>query len=408
MNIIESVSFHLKNEYKRLTENIIMIGSANLPFKSVLYASQLPINYNPIEGSVKNRISPGCSDCDSIEIIGRKLSSEFFNNSQEYAVNFNPLSGTQANQIIYNAILKNGDTILSFDVICGGHVSNTVFLEKYYNTIYYGIDSQEKIDYNRINILCKKHRPKLLVAGASSYPRLFDFNKLSSICKNTQTLILADIAHTGIYNSFYKESSPFGYADFISFTTHKTTRGPRGAVLYYDPTYELEIQHSIQTISQCAPRYTDIVSKTLMFSELNMLDKFDYITKIHSLTQEICTYMIEHNEIIYTGGTDIHFVVLDVSAKKLSAKQIQEKLESYGILVDVCYLPNKNYKIYTGLRIGVLMLSTLGYIQQDLSVICEVIYKTINNYYLDKSLKQLIKEIAISHSRTIEKDFFLQ
>lgn len=388
----------INNELQRLKENIILIGSANLPFKSVLYSYNLPLNYNPIERFGEVWISPGCIDCNSMNRIGNQLALEFFNHPNGYLVTLNPLSGTQANQIVFNACLNGNDTVLTLNQKCGGHVSNISFLEKHCSVKFYGIQSNDIISYDDIltKVLCIK--PKLVIAGASSYPRLFDYRKLSDICKASGALLLADVAHTGLYESICESVSPFGYADFISFTTHKATRGPRGGVLYYRMEYNEEIQESTQKITQCAPRYTDIISKSLMFSEWTPEVKYNYVEKIRTLTNFMCNYMKKCGEKLYTDGTDIHYIVIDISNKKLSAIEIQRRLESVGILVDICYVPKFNHLQYNGLRIGVLMLATLKYTILDIQEICKILIDIINENYRIDEQKKLVLELTSKYS----------
>lgn len=392
----------LYNEYIRITENIVMMGSANIPFESVLKILQLPLNYNPIEGECKKRLSPGCSDCDTIELTGRDLALRFFENSKDYTVTFNPLSGTQANQMVFNAILNPEDNVISFNPFHGGHSSNVDYLEKYFNVYYYGTIECSKIDYNYLQYLIEKIHPKLVIAGASNYPRFFDFQKISQFCARDNILLFADIAHTGIYNSLYANTSPFMYADFISLTTHKTTRGPRGAVLYYKTKFEEIMKNSIYKISQCAPRYTDILAKIAMFSEWGKENKYEYVTKIQNLSKYFCQYMLNHNEKLYTNGTDIHIIIIDVSSKDKSAQEIQSDLETINILVDICQIPNDNCNTFNGIRFGFLMLASLGYSEEDIYKICEMVHITINSNYNANCLKEKVKDIAIKNSYKIQ------
>lgn len=391
----------LCNEYQRITENIVMIGSANIPFSSVLKFSQLPLNYNPIEGACEKRISPGCRDCDFIELAGRDLALSFFENSNDYMANFNPLSGTQANQMVFNAILNPGDTVISFNPFHGGHLSNVDYLEKYFRVYYYGVNIYDNIDYDYLQYLIERTCPKLVIAGASNYPRYFNFKLISEICLKNNCLFFADIAHLGIYNSVYVDTSPFMFADFVSLTTHKTTRGPRGAILYYKKNFDKIMNNSIYRISQCAPRYTDILAKIAMFNEWKKVDKRNYVTTIQNLSMFFCQCMLKYGEKLYTNGTDIHFIIVDVTSKNKSAQEIQSDLETINILVDICYLPNEECKTYNGLRFGLLMLSTLGYTKDDIYLICEMIHIVINGDYNVKCFKDKAKNIAIKHSYNI-------
>lgn len=399
INVKKEIQQLINNEIKRLNENVILIGSANLPFKSVLQTYNLPFNYNPIECLNNNWLSPGCKDCSMIYQIGNQLALDFFNNPKDYSVTLNPLSGTQANQIVFNMCLNNDDIVLTFSQQCGGHISNIAFLEKHSNVIFYGTQSDDTINYDEIAMKIFNCNPKLVIAGASSYPRLFNYHKLSDICKESGALLLADIAHTALYESISESYSPFGYADFISFTTHKATRGSRGGVLYYRTEFDEQIQKSAYTITQCAPRYTDIICKSIMFSEWDVATKYMYINKIHNISECICNYMKTNGEILYTDGTDIHYIIIDVSTKRFLAKDLQKMLESIGILVDICFIPSCGNCIqYNGLRIGVLMLATLKYSIADIKEICKIIVEVINGYYNVKEQKMQIREIASKYS----------
>ena len=225
----------LNKEMNFLNSSVILYASTSLPFKSAYNMLKYPVNFNPAEGSINKRLFANCDNIDNIEEMTQNLALDFFNlNKNEYSACVQPYSGTQANHIVYNALLKNKrSTVLAMSPDAGGHISHCDYLKKFYTLLEYGTDKNGILDYNQIEKVCLSQKVDLLIAGTTFYPRIINYKRLSEICKKTNTKLLADISHTVIYSSIMKEFTPFPYADFVTFTTHKTTRGIRGEIIIY-------------------------------------------------------------------------------------------------------------------------------------------------------------------------------
>ncbi|MCT4602883.1 MAG: serine hydroxymethyltransferase [Marinifilum sp.] len=368
----------IDSEYALLANTINLIGSSNYPFKSVVKALGTAIFTNPAEGFKEKRYFPMCSNLDELENYADEQVKEFFNYSDAYEVSLQPHSGTQANQIVYNAVLNPNDTVLALRMDCGAHVSHSTIVKKYYNLVEYGI-ADELIDYDGIEKLCSIHKPKLLIAGTSSYPRQIRYDILHRICKKYSVLLLADISHTAIFIASKHHISPFEYADFITLTTNKTTRGPRGGAIVFQKKYRMKIQRAIFPITQGSPKYNDILAKTVMFVELNNMDIAAYTNKILSLSQEFAQFFMSKGIKVYTGGTDCHLVVLDLQEQGKSGVDCEKSLEEINVLVNRNSVPNDPQPphIGSGLRFGFLTLATLNFDHSDFCVLKNIIFKQL-------------------------------
>lgn len=360
------------SEIEQIKKSFILIGSANIPFQSIIKDVEPLFNYNPIEGFIDNRVSPGCNNIDQLEEIGNRLAEQLFQYKKaEYKMSLNPISGTTSNQIVYNAMLKQNDKVLIMNLESGGHISHYHFLKKYFSLLSYGVTKEGIIDYQQLDILCDKYKPRLIIVGASSYPREIRYDYIYEIAKKHNALILADISHTAIYILNKTHISPFGIADFITITTHKTTRGPRSGLLFYKTKFQKNIEFSIFPLTQSAPRYTDILAKVIMFKELINMNIKEYVNTILKYSKTFSTFMKERGIKVYTYGTDTHLVILELGN---NAKIIQSNLMKNNILVDICSIPNgKN----TALRFGFLIIAFLELTDIDFIRFCNIVYQII-------------------------------
>lgn len=377
--IDENLKALVETEYSNISCYANLIGSANYAFPSVLKALDTPFNMNPAEGSIGNRYFPLCSSIDQLELFGDFLIKKLFNLNNDYFSNLEPHSGTQANQIVYNAVLNAGDTVIAMDSKSGGHVSHHFFLKKYYNLIEYGVTKNEIIDYDNIEFLCKKYHPKLLIAGCSSYPRQVDYKTIGNICKKYNVKLLADISHTVIYIINNNHISPFDYADFVTFTTHKTTRGIRGGIIIYKKDYRSSIEKSVFPYMQGAPKFNEVLAKVFMLNELCNIDISMYVNKIQSITNTFVRTFKNNDFHLYTNGSDMHLITIDVSKNQLTGKECEELLKDQYILVNRNSLPNdvKGASITSGIRMGTLSLATLDMKKEDYKLILDIIVQTI-------------------------------
>ena len=389
----------ISKEYENINSYANLIGSANYAFPSVLEVLNTPFNLNPAEGSIGERYFPLCDGIDDLEIFGEQKLRELFNIDNEYSINLEPYSGTQANQIVYNSILEKNDTVVAMNSRCGGHVSHHHFLKKYFNLIEYGIDENEIINYKQIEEICKNYHPKLLVAGCSSYPRQIDYVALGKICKKYNVKLLADISHTVIYIINKNHISPFGVADFVTFTTHKTTRGIRGGIVIYKSEYKKIINKSVFPFMQGAPKFNEILAKVVMIDELLHTDINSYVNDILKITNTFVNHFNNNNLKLYTGGSDSHIITIDLTDNNLTGKQCEELLKQQHILVNRNSLPYDKLgpSITSGIRIGTLSLATLKMDVNDYCKILDVITLTIlQKQIIDNNLvESIVKKYSI-------------
>lgn len=368
----------IENQYKQMNTYVNLIGSANYAFPSVLDALNTPFNLNPSEGSRGKRYFPQCDDIDELETIAEELLHNIFK-CPDYYCNIEPYSGTQANQIVYQAILKPNDNVIVMSPDAGGHVSHYHYLKTFCNVLLYTVTDNENIDLTQIEELCRQHQPKLLIAGASSYPRSIPYDKIYNICQKYSTLLLADISHTAIYIAAQSHESPFGYADFITFTTHKTTRGIRGGIVMSKEQYKSRIEHAAFPVVQGAPKFNEVLSKAVMLSELASMDIKKYVKDILKISKTFAATLTDQGIKMYTNGTDSHIIMVDLRESQITGKDCEDLLFRQHILVNRNQLPNdkKPPNITSGIRIGVLTLATINMIENEYTQIAELIADTI-------------------------------
>lgn len=378
----------IENEYKQMNTYINLIGSANYAFPSVLNALNTPFNLNPSEGSRGKRYFPQCNDIDELETLAEEILHDIFG-CPNYYCNIEPYSGTQANQIVYQAILKPNDNVIVMSPDAGGHVSHYHYLKTFCNVVFYSVTADENIDLIQIEELCKQYHPNLLIAGASSYPKSIPYSRIYSICQKYDTLLLADISHTAIYIAAQNHESPFGYADFITFTTHKTTRGIRGGIVMSKAQYRSCIEHAVFPVVQGAPKFNEILAKTVMLSELASMNIKKYVEDILKISNTFTSILMDKGIKMYTNGTDTHLIMVDLRKSQITGKDCEDLLFRQHILVNRNQLPNDNKppSITSGIRIGVLTLATINMLESEYTQIAELIADTIKGKcIIDKNL----------------------
>ena len=399
-NRFERIRAIVDSEYNNINSYVNLIGSANYAFPSVLHALDTPFNLNPLEGIRGKRFFPMSESIDELSNLGEALVNDLFN-THDYYVNFEPYSGTQANHIVYQAILSEGDTVVAMAASSGGHVSHSLYLKQHYQLIEYSITADEKIDYEAIYDICLKEKPKLLIAGYSSYPRIVDYKLLGNICKKTGTLLLADISHTAIYIMANTHISPFDYADFVTFTTHKTTRGIRGGIVMCKKEYIKAIERSVFPIEQGAPKFNEVLAKIVMLYELKEYDICGYVKKIMCISQRFVDIFNTYGLKLYTSGTDSHLILIDLRNEDITGKQCENLLCQEHILVNRNQLPydKRNAFDTSGIRLGVLTLASVDMSATDYNSIAEIIAKTVlKRQIIDiESASEIIKKYKIAN-----------
>lgn len=374
---------YLKNlrdsEEKRLGEQFNLIASENLPSRFVQKAigSLLSVKYS--EGYPGKRYYAGCKYIDEIELECQRLWKEAF--KTDYAVNVQMPSGSQANQAVYMTILDPGDTILSMDLLCGGHLSHSMksnFVGKFYNIVTYGVNEDELIDYDEVERLAHKHKPKLIIAGSSSYSRVIDYARFSQIAKDVGAYFLADIAHPAglIAKGLYP--SPFGLADFVTSTTQKTLRGPRSALVFCKPEFEARMNRAAfpGLIGGCQQNM--VLAKAVTAYEItnNNMNSFgNYIKHTKSSAKMMADLFMRRGYRIVSAGTDCHMFVVDIGDRGLSGKEAQDNLESVNICTNMNVIPYDTRKPAdpSGIRLGTAFMNSRGALLMHFQEISNVI-----------------------------------
>jgi len=384
------------SEIKRQKDGIELIASENYTSLAVLEAQGSVLTNKYAEGYPKRRYYGGCDYVDIAETLACERAKKLF--SAEH-VNVQPHSGTQANMAVYFAVLNPGDTIMGMHLSHGGHLSHghpTSFSGKHFRTIPIGISKKtELIDYKEVRRLAKKHKPHLIVAGSSSYSRIIDWKKFRDICDEVGAYFLADMAHyaglvaAGIY------PSPVPYADFVTFTTHKTLRGPRGGVIICKKKFATLIDRMVFPGIQGGPLMHVIAAKAVAFYEAMQPEFKDYQIQVLKNSRRLAKKLQEKGYKIVSGGTDCHMFVVDLRPKKLTGILAEKILDSVNITVNKNSVPHDPEKpfITSGIRIGTPAVTTRGMKEPEMDKIAELIDMALRNKENKKILDKTKKEV---------------
>lgn len=365
----------IMKESKRQNNNIELIASENFVSKGVLEAVGSILTNKYAEGYPNERYYGGCVNIDEIETLAIERAKKLFN--AEHA-NVQPHSGSQANMAIYMAMLNPGDTVLGMDLSNGGHLthgSKVNFSGKLYNFISYGVDDNGYIDYEDVRNKAIEYKPKLILAGASAYPRKIDFKKFREIADETQAYFMVDMAHIAGLVATGEHESPVPYADFVTSTTHKTLRGPRSGLILCKKEYAKKIDKTIFPGIQGGPLEHVIAGKAVCFKEA-MTDEFkEYAKQVVLNAKCLSVELTKRGYNLVSGGTDNHLMLVDLRNKGLTGKEAEEILDSVNITVNKNAVPNdtESPKITSGIRIGTAACTTKGLKETDMIDLAEAI-----------------------------------
>ncbi len=353
----------IEQEADRQECELNLIASENTVSPAVMAVQGSILTNKYAEGYPAKRYYGGCKYVDQAEDLAIDRAKRLFN--VEYA-NVQPHSGSGANMAVYFALLNPGDRILAMDLSHGGHLTHGAavsFSGKLYDFVHYGLSPEtQKIDLNEVETLARKHQPKLIVAGASAYPRIIDFKGFSEIAKSVGALFMVDMAHIAGLVATGLHPSPVGFADVITTTTHKTLRGPRGGMILSSDAYAKQIAGQIFPGTQGGPLMHVIAAKAVAFKEA-MSDSFaTYQRQVIINTAALAMVMLERGYDLVSGGTDNHMVLVDFSQKDISGKDAEERLGRAGITVNKNTVPNEKRGpfITSGIRIGMPLVTSRG------------------------------------------------
>jgi glycine hydroxymethyltransferase len=384
-------------EFEKQETMINLIASENLASLRVLLALFNPMNNKYAEGYPGKRYYGGCEFVDIVEELARERIKKLF--SAEYA-NVQPHSGTQANQAVYLVCLEPGDKILSMDLASGGHLSHGArvnFSGKLYKPVFYTVDSKTHlIDMDMVRDIAKKERPKIIVAGASSYPRAIDFKAFSDIAKEVGAFFLADIAHPAGLVAAGVYPSPVPYADFVTFTTHKTLRGPRGAVVLSRAEFSKKIDSAVFPGSQGGPFMHVIAAKAVCFKEAMQPEFKNYADQVVKNAKILAEEFAKRGYKVITGGTDSHIVLIDVSPKGVSGGDVERELYKAGIVLNKNVIPfdTRPPMNPSGIRIGTPSVTTRGMKEEEMKIIASLIDDAISSGFSEEVVLRVRNSVA--------------
>ena len=392
----EEISSLLNKEYQRQENHLELIASENYTSKAVMQAQGSYLTNKYAEGYPGKRYYGGCEYVDEVEIIAIERLKKLFNVG---FANVQPHSGSQANQAVFIALLKAGDTILGMDLSAGGHLTHGAKVNisgKLYNAVTYGVDDDGLIDYEEVKRLALQHKPKLIIAGASAYSRKLDWKKFSEISKDVGAYFLADVAHysglivAGLY------PSPVGYADVITSTTHKTLRGPRGGIIMTNSEELIKkVNSAIFPGIQGGPLMHVIAAKAICFKEALSPEFKVYIQQVLDNARAMTQTFKERGFGVVSNGTDSHMFLLDLRDKTIKGKMAQEVLDSVGITVNKNSVPKdpEKFTITSGIRIGTPALTTRGFKEKQVADLANWIADILENQD-EAMLAQVRKKVA--------------
>ncbi|HBT72010.1 MAG TPA: serine hydroxymethyltransferase [Lysinibacillus sp.] len=369
-------------EKKRQQANIELIASENFVSEAVMEAQGSVLTNKYAEGYPGKRYYGGCEHVDVVENIARDRVKEIF--GAEYA-NVQPHSGAQANMAVYHTILEPGDTVLGMNLSHGGHLTHgspVNFSGILYNFVEYGVTKENQvIDYEDVRQKALEHKPKLIVAGASAYPREIDFSKFREIADEVGAYFMVDMAHIAGLVAAGEHQSPVPYADFVTSTTHKTLRGPRGGLILASKEWEQKLNKSVFPGIQGGPLMHVIAAKAVAFGEVLQPEFKDYAKQIKANAKALAEVLIAEGVEIVSGGTDNHLLLLNVKSLGLTGKVAEHALDEVGITTNKNTIPydTESPFVTSGIRIGTPAVTSRGFKEEDMKEVGAIIAAVLKN-----------------------------
>ena len=382
----------IQKEFQRQNSNIELIASENFVSQAVMEAQGSVLTNKYAEGYPGRRYYGGCEHVDVTESIAIERAKALFGAEH---VNVQPHSGSQANMAVYLVALEMGDTVLGMNLSHGGHLTHgaTVnFSGKFYHFVEYGVDQEnELINYDEVRRLAIEHQPKLIVAGASAYSRTIDFKKFKEIADEVGAKLMVDMAHIAGLVAAGLHPNPVEYADFVTTTTHKTLRGPRGGMILCKEEYKKDIDKTIFPGIQGGPLEHVIAAKAVAFGEALNDDFKDYQNQVIKNAQALAQTLIEEGFRVVSGGTDNHLVAVDVKGSiNMTGKLAEETLDKVGITCNKNTIPFDKEKpfVTSGVRLGTPAATTRGFDESAFVEVGKIISLALNNYDNDTKLNE--------------------
>lgn len=373
----------MNSELARQRRNLELIASENIVSPAVMAAMGSALTNKYAEGYPGKRYYGGCECVDVVENIAIERACKLF--GCKFA-NVQPHSGAQANLAVYFALCETGDTILGMSLAHGGHLTHGSPVNmsgKNYNFVSYGLDENGYLDYDELEKLAKEHKPKLIVAGASAYPRVIDFERISNIAKSTGSMFMVDMAHIAGLVAGGQHPSPIPYADVVTTTTHKTLRGPRGGmILTNNEELAKKFNKAIFPGTQGGPLMHVIAAKAVCFGEALKPEFKIYAEQVVKNAQALAKGLVSRGFDLVSGGSDNHLMLVDLQPFNITGKELEKKLDEVYITVNKNAIPNDPQSpfVTSGVRIGTPAVTTRGLVEEDMDKIAECIYLTAADF----------------------------
>ena len=376
-------------ELKRQRRNIELIASENIVSPAVMAAMGTVLTNKYAEGYPGKRYYGGCECVDIVENIARERACKLF--GADHA-NVQPHSGAQANLAVYFALAKPGDTIMGMNLAEGGHLTHGSPVNMsgmYYNFVAYGVDPvTHVINYDKLEEQAMEVKPRIIVSGASAYPRVIDFKRMREICDKCGAIMMVDMAHIAGLVAGGVHPNPVPYADIVTTTTHKTLRGPRGGLILCKEEYAKAIDKAIFPGTQGGPLMHIIAAKAVCFGEALKPEFTEYAKQIVKNAAALAEGLTKRGLKLVSGGTDNHLMLLDLSESEVTGKELEKRLDEVYITANKNTIPNEQRSpfITSGVRLGTPAVTTRGLKEEDMEVIAECIYLAVTDFENSKEL----------------------
>jgi glycine hydroxymethyltransferase len=389
----------VRAEYDRQQQNIELIASENIVSTAVLTAAGSVLTNKYAEGYPAHRYYGGCQCVDVVENIAIERAKQLFGAG---FANVQPHSGAQANFAVYQALCQPGDTVLGMRLDQGGHLTHgspANFSGKNYNMVAYGLGPDGRIDYDQVRALAREHKPKMILAGASAYPRIIDFAAFSDIAKEVGAYLFVDMAHIAGLVAAGCHPSPVPYADVVSTTTHKTLRGPRGGMLLSnDPDIAKKLNSAIFPGSQGGPLEHIIAAKAVALGEALKPEFKTYQQQIVKNAAVLAQAIMDGGLDLVSGGTDNHLMLVDLRPAKLTGKEMERRLDDIYITVNKNAIPDDPEKpfVTSGIRVGTPAVTSRGFTEEDMKLVGALICQAARSDFEERidSLREQVKALT--------------
>ena len=398
-NYDKEVGEAMNLEFKRQQRNIELIASENIVSPAVMAAMGSVLTNKYAEGYPAKRYYGGCEFVDIVENIAIERAKKIF--GAEHA-NVQPHSGAQANMAVYFALINPGDTVLGMNLAHGGHLTHGSPVNmsgKLYNFVPYGVNDDGFIDYEELRKIALESQPKLIVAGASAYPRKIDFEKIGAIAKEVGAYFMVDMAHIAGLVATGAHMSPVPYADVVTTTTHKTLRGPRGGMILCKKELAKAIDKAVFPGSQGGPLEHVIAAKAVCFGEALSEDFKKYIDQVVKNCAALAEALMEKGFKLVSNGTDNHLMLLDLRNFEITGKELEKRLDEVYITVNKNSIPNDPQSPFTtsGIRIGTAAVTSRGFVEEDMKVIADCIYRTVTDFENADSIRADVEKLCAKY-----------